>query len=167
MVTRDVREVRASAKCFTRRGAIRHGKVIDDGTISRLDETTFRLTSAEPNLRWLSMNAVGHGRCHRGRIGSHSPRSRSRARQSRDDPAAGVAGGLRRSSSTSGSSTRRSATFPVTVSRTGYTGDLGYELWVDAERAVPLWDAMIDAGTPYGITPAGIWAWTLLASRRG
>ncbi len=36
-----------------------HGKVIDDGTISRLDEHTFRLTSAEPNLRWLSMNAVG------------------------------------------------------------------------------------------------------------
>jgi aminomethyltransferase len=34
------------------------GKMIDDGTISRLDETTFRMTSAEPNLRWLAMNAV-------------------------------------------------------------------------------------------------------------
>jgi aminomethyltransferase len=47
---------------------------------------------------------------------------------------------------------------PVTISRTGYTGDLGYEIWVDAARAVPLWDALIAAGTPYGITPAGVWA---------
>lgn len=35
------------------------GKLIDDGTVARLDETTFRLTAAEPNLRWLTMNAVG------------------------------------------------------------------------------------------------------------
>jgi aminomethyltransferase len=47
---------------------------------------------------------------------------------------------------------------PVTISRTGYTGDLGYEIWIPAEQAVPVWDALIEAGTPYGITPAGIWA---------
>jgi aminomethyltransferase len=47
---------------------------------------------------------------------------------------------------------------PVTISRTGYTGDLGYEIWVDAAQAVPLWDALIEAGTPYGITPAGMLA---------
>jgi aminomethyltransferase len=47
---------------------------------------------------------------------------------------------------------------PVTISRTGYTGDLGYEIWVDRERAVDLWDALIDAGTPFGIVPAGVWA---------
>src|SRR5262249_35890010 len=47
---------------------------------------------------------------------------------------------------------------PVTISRTGYTGDLGYELWVDAPRAVALWDALIEAGTPLGITPCGILA---------
>jgi len=41
------------------------------------------------------------------------------------------------------------------VSRTGYTGDLGYEIWVDAARAVELWDALIDAGTPFGITIDG------------
>src|SRR5690606_22069056 len=56
---------------------------------------------------------------------------------------------------------------PVTVSRTGYTGDLGYELWVDAARAVPLWDALIEAGTPYGITPAGIWALDLARIEAG
>ena len=47
---------------------------------------------------------------------------------------------------------------PVTVSRTGYTGDLGYEIWVDADLALPLWDALIEAGTPFGIVPCGIWA---------
>jgi aminomethyltransferase len=56
---------------------------------------------------------------------------------------------------------------PVTISRTGYTGDLGYELWVDAERAVALWDALIEAGTPYGITPAGIWALDLARIEAG
>src|SRR4029079_10751081 len=47
---------------------------------------------------------------------------------------------------------------PVTISRTGYTGDLGYEIWVDVARAEALWDALIAAGTPYGIVPAGVWA---------
>ena len=47
---------------------------------------------------------------------------------------------------------------PVTISRTGYTGDLGYEIWVDATRAVELWDALNEAGAPYGIVPAGVWA---------
>jgi aminomethyltransferase len=56
---------------------------------------------------------------------------------------------------------------PVTISRTGYTGDLGYELWVDAEHAVALWDALIEVGTPYGITPAGIWALDLARIEAG
>ena len=47
---------------------------------------------------------------------------------------------------------------PVTISRTGYTGDLGYEIWVDADRAVPLWDALMEAGAPYGVTAGGVWA---------
>jgi aminomethyltransferase len=47
---------------------------------------------------------------------------------------------------------------PVTISRTGYTGDLGYEIWVDWQQALPVWDALMDAGTSYGIVPAGIWA---------
>jgi aminomethyltransferase len=47
---------------------------------------------------------------------------------------------------------------PVTISRTGYTGDLGFEIWVDAAQAVPLWDALIDAGRAYGILPTGLLA---------
>src|SRR5689334_838557 len=58
MVTRDVARCAIGQVLYTP-WCDAHGKVIDDGTISRLDETTFRLTSAEPNVRWLTMNAVG------------------------------------------------------------------------------------------------------------
>src|SRR5216110_1455911 len=58
MVTRDVSKCRVGQVLYTP-WCDAHGKVIDDGTISRLDESTFRLTSAEPNCRWLWMNAVG------------------------------------------------------------------------------------------------------------
>jgi aminomethyltransferase len=46
----------------------------------------------------------------------------------------------------------------VTISRTGYTGDLGYEIWMDAKDALPIWDALMTAGHDYGITPVGILA---------
>jgi aminomethyltransferase len=47
---------------------------------------------------------------------------------------------------------------PIDVSRTGYTGDLGYELWVAAPQATDLWDRLIAAGRPYAIRPAGMLA---------
>src|SRR5262249_11670655 len=49
------------------------------------------------------------------------------------------------------------AGLPATVSRTGYTGDLGYEIWVDAARAEALWDALIAAGAPVGVGAGGGW----------
>src|SRR5688572_3928602 len=58
MVTRDVMKCAVGQVLYTP-WCDAHGKVIDDGTVARLDERTFRLTSAEPNVRWLSMNAVG------------------------------------------------------------------------------------------------------------
>jgi aminomethyltransferase len=139
--------------------------VIDDGTISRLDERTFRLTSAEPNVRWLSMNAVGLDVSiediseQTGALALQGPLSRTILQQL--TPADLFALKYFRLVNT----TVRD--IPVTISRTGYTGDLGFELWVDADRAVPLWDALIEAGTPYGITPAGIWALDLARIEAG
>jgi len=46
----------------------------------------------------------------------------------------------------------------IEVSRTGYTGDLGYELWIPAERAAEAWDAVMAAGRGYGVRPAGMLA---------
>src|SRR6266508_1541626 len=47
-----------------------------------------------------------------------------------------------------------------TISRTGYTGDLGYELWlqVDPARVERVWDALVAAGRSFALQPAGIWA---------
>jgi aminomethyltransferase len=47
---------------------------------------------------------------------------------------------------------------PVEVSRTGYTGDLGYEIWIAAEQAVKVWDALMEAGRAFDIQPAGMLA---------
>jgi aminomethyltransferase len=47
---------------------------------------------------------------------------------------------------------------PVTITRTGYTGDLGYEIWLGTADALAVWDALIEVGTSYGITPAGMLA---------
>src|SRR5437867_8491965 len=58
MVTRDVLKCSVGQVLYTPWCDV-HGKQIDDGTISRLDEGTYRLTSAEPNIRWLQMNAEG------------------------------------------------------------------------------------------------------------
>ena len=132
------------------------GKVIDDGTISRLDDTTFRLTSAEPNVRWLRMNSVGLDVTiedlseRTAALALQGPRARAILEQI--SPADFSALKYFRLVHT----TVRG--IPVTISRTGYTGDLGYELWVDADSGIPLWDALIHAGTSHGITPAGIWA---------
>ena len=47
---------------------------------------------------------------------------------------------------------------PVWVSRTGYTGDLGYEVWVSSSEAIHIWDVLMEAGQSYALIPAGIWA---------
>jgi aminomethyltransferase len=157
MVTRDVTKCRVGQVYYTP-WCDAAGKVIDDGTISRLDERAFRLTSADSSLRWLSLCAIGmevavedvserlaavslQGPLARAILQSLSPADLSPA-------------GLRyfRFVQTA------VRDIPVTISRTGYTGDLGFEIWVEAERAVGVWDALIAAGTPYGIVPAGIWA---------
>lgn len=129
------------------------GKVIDDGTVSRLEETVFRMTSADPNLRWFHQNAVGMDVS----ITEISDRMAALSLQgplSRDILlAAGVdVAGLKYFRLTRGIIRGT----PVTVSRTGYTGDLGYEIWVEAEQGVALWDALMEIGRQFGIVPAGI-----------
>ncbi len=155
MLTRDVTKC-AVGRVFYTTWCDAHGKVIDDGTLSRLDENRFRLTSAEPSLRWLQMNGAGM----EVRIEDVSERTAAVALQGplsrtilqQICPASLSALGYFQLLHTELSGT------PVTISRTGYTGDLGYEIWVDADRAVSLWDTLTSSGADYGITPAGIWA---------
>lgn len=155
MVTRDVKKCAVGQVLYTP-WCDAHGKIIDDGTISRLDDTTYRLTSAEPNIRWLQMCARGMDvnvedvSAATGALALQGPLAREILAQL--SPADFGALKYFRLVHTTLRKT------PVTISRTGYTGDLGYEIWVDAARAVEVWDALMDVGASYGIVPAGIWA---------
>jgi len=155
MVTRDVTKCAVGQVLYTP-WCDAHGKVVDDGTISRLDDGTYRLTSAEPNVRWLRMNAEGMDvaveeiSAKVGALALQGPSSRDVLQQL--SPADLASLKYFRLVHT----TLRDV--PVTISRTGYTGDLGYEIWVPTKNAVAVWDALMDAGTPYGLVPAGIWA---------
>ena len=133
-----------------------HGKVIDDGTVQRLSENKFRITSAEPNLEWIESNSTGmdviikddsfstaalalQGPNSRAILNSASPKSLDNLKffWMMDTTFENI---------------------PVTISRTGYTGDLGYEIWMDPNDALSVWDILIDKGKTFGITPTGLHA---------
>ena len=132
------------------------GKVLDDGTIARLDEHELRMTSAEPNLRWLEDNAAGLDVRTEdvsdaiAALAVQGPSSRAVIQQLVDCDLSALKY-FRITAATIGG-------VPVTISRTGYTGDLGYELWFDARDALQVWDALMHAGEAYGIVPAGMLA---------
>ena len=154
MITRDMTKLGVGQVYYTP-WCDAAGKVIDDGTVSRLGESTFRLTSADSSLRWLHMNAVGMDVAiedvseKTGALSLQGPLSRAVLEQL--CPADLTTLKYFRVIETT------VAELPATVSRTGYTGDLGYEIWADAARAEALWDALIAAGGPYGIAPVGVW----------
>lgn len=155
VVTRDVASSKINQVLYTP-WCNAAGKVLDDGTISRLDENLYRLTSAEPNLRWLAQAAAGM----RVNVEDVSDRIAALALQGPTSRAI-----LNHACDTNLDSLRffrllhtTIRNIPVTISRTGYTGDLGYELWVDSRSAVQLWDVLVDVGGSYGIVPSGILA---------
>jgi aminomethyltransferase len=149
VVTRNVQKLQGGQVGYTP-WCDAAGKVLDDGTVARLGENEFRVTAAEPNLRWFQDNAAGLDV----RIDDVSESLAALALQGPLSRAILAEGDLKyfriKESSLGG--------IPVQVSRTGYTGDLGYEIWCSAEHALALWDALIEAGTPYGIVPAGMLA---------
>jgi aminomethyltransferase len=155
MVTRDVAKTRVGQVLYTG-WCDANGKMIDDGTITRLDETTFRFTAAEPNLRWLHKNAFRLDVAFEdiseafGALALQGPLSRAILDAVAEQPVAGL--------KYFRYMPNRIAGVDVHISRTGYTGDLGYELWIPAEHGLRVWDALVTKGADYGITPAGIWA---------
>jgi aminomethyltransferase len=132
------------------------GKVIDDGTVTRLDEQVFRWTAADPSLRWFTQNAAGMDV----RLEDISERVAALALQGPTSArllgavAEADIGSLKYFRMTSG----RIAGVSVDISRTGYTGDLGYEIWMASEDAVRVWDALMAGGRPFDIKPTGMLA---------
>ncbi|MBU6199949.1 MAG: aminomethyltransferase family protein [Xanthomonadaceae bacterium] len=155
MTPRDVRKM-AVGQVFYTGWCDDDGKMLDDGTISRLSETKFRLTSAEPSLRWLAMNAVGMEVTITevtdlvAALSLQGPKSRAILNKVCAKPLDKLK--FFRLTET------KLAGAPVTISRTGYTGDLGFEIWMPADKALTVWDALIEAGRDYGIVPCGILA---------
>lgn len=132
------------------------GKVMDDGTLARLADDVFRLTSALPNLRWLQDNARGMAvdiediSDDLAAVALQGPNARAIL----SDAANGAAddlGFFRLTETSIGG-------VPVQITRTGYTGDLGYEIWTEPHNALDLWDALMEAGRAHRIVPAGMLA---------
>jgi len=132
------------------------GKLIDDGTVARLADQTFRMTSAEPSLRWLAMNAVGMDvqisevTDQMAALSLQGPKSRAVLNRCCKDSLDQLKY-FRLMQTSIGN-------VPVSISRTGYTGDLGFEIWMERDQALPIWDALMSAGGDYGIQPCGILA---------
>jgi aminomethyltransferase len=156
VITRDMRKVSVGQVVYTP-WCDEQGKVIDDGTVSRLEENVYRWTAADPSLRWFTQNAAGLDV-------KIEDISESIAALALQGPTSGQ---LLKALVQDADITHLKyfrvtkatiAGVPVEISRTGYTGDLGYEIWVEQEQALRVWDVLIDRGRPFDIKPAGMLA---------
>ncbi len=153
VITRDAARLEVGQVAYTP-WCDEAGKVIDDGTVARLDETRFRWTAADPQYRWLRMNAAGLDveiedvTDAVAALALQGPRSRGVLEAATGEEWGSLRYFRRRACVIAG--------VDVDVSRTGYTGDLGYELWIPAAAAVAVWDALFAAGEQHGIRPAGL-----------
>jgi aminomethyltransferase len=153
VITRDMTKMQLDQVYYTP-WCDEAGKVLDDGTITRIADTEYRITAADPCYRWFLLNATGldvevldvseslAGLALQGKLSREVLEAATRQdwtdvryfRHRRTE-----IGGV-----------------DVSVTRTGYTGDRGYELWIPVDGALEVWDAIFEAGAAYGIFPAGI-----------
>ena len=133
-----------------------NGKVIDDGTVQRLSENKYRITSAEPNLDWINHIATGMNvnilddSETTAALALQGPNSREILNSISDTSLNDLKFFYMIDTNFNGTQ--------VSISRTGYTGDLGYEIWINQKDALTIWDLLLDKGKSYGITPTGLHA---------
>jgi len=155
IITRDMRKVSVGQVIYTP-WCDEKGKVIDDGTVSRLDENVYRWTAADPNFRWLHQNATGLN------VSIEDISDKVAALALQGPTSARLLAQLTRADILNLKyfhvTSDNIAGVPVEISRTGYTGDLGYELWVSWEQANRVWDALMEVGRPFDIHAAGMLA---------
>lgn len=155
VITRDINKVAVDQVIYCC-WCDSEGKVIDDGTITRLGENTYRWTAADPSLRWFQQNALGL----EADIQDISEQVAALALQG---PTSG-----RLLTAVADANVENLRYFRVThgkiggvqvdISRTGYTGDLGFEIWMPWKDAVKVWDVLMTKGKAFDIHPAGMLA---------
>lgn len=155
IITRDAHKLAVGQVYYTP-WCDERGKVIDDGTVTRVEEQVFRWTAADPSLRWFHQNASGLDVV----IDDISEQVAALALQGPtsgrllDSVADADIRSLKYFRMTRGSI----GGVPVEISRTGYTGDLGYEIWMPWDRAIDVWDALMDKGRAFDIHAVGMLA---------
>jgi len=155
VITRDVAKLGVGRVLYTP-WCNEDGKVLDDGNLARLAEDRFLLTAADQGLRWLQMNAAGLDAQVEdvsetlAGLGLQGPLSR--------DVLETATGQDWKDLRYFGHRRTEIAGVEIDVTRTGFTGDLGYELWVPVDGGVEVWDAVWEAGQDYRIRPIGIQA---------
>jgi aminomethyltransferase len=155
VITRDAKKMSVGQVYYTP-WCDEEGNVIDDGTVTRVAEQVYRWTAADPNLRWITENAAGLDVAIEdiseqvAALALQGPTSARLLRQITNAPIDSV----KYFRATAGSI----AGVPVDISRTGYTGDLGYEIWMPWGAALRVWDAIVEAGRPFDLHPTGMLA---------
>jgi aminomethyltransferase len=153
LMTRDARKLkpgRVAYGCW----CDDEGKVLDDGTVACIEPDRWFLTAADPCFDWLVLQTRGYDV----EVTDASEKMGALAVQgptSRDVLAACSDADLKKLKFFRVTEAKVDGV-DVRISRTGYTGDLGYEIWVDRDHAVRVWDAVMDAGEDHGILPAGL-----------
>ena len=155
LVTRNIKICKIGQVMYTP-WCDENGKVIDDGTIQRLSEDKFRITSADPNLDWIIHIATGldvkikDDSETTAALALQGPNSRYILNSLLENSINDLRFFWMIDTNFNG--------IPVSISRTGYTGDLGYEIWMESDKALLIWDLLLDRGKSYGITPTGLHA---------
>jgi len=155
VITRDASKI-AIGQVYYTPWCDEYGRVIDDGTVTRAGQSEFRWTAADPNLRWISENASGLDVLIEdisesvAALALQGPTSRQVLQQVSDADLST----LKYFRATTGTI----AGVRVDISRTGYTGDLGYEIWMPWNSALQVWDAIVGAGAAFDLHPAGLLA---------
>jgi aminomethyltransferase len=153
VITRDAAKLKLGQVYYTP-WCDEHGKVIDDGTVHRVGEQEIRWTAADPQYRWLHLNAAGLDveiedvSESLAALALQGPFSRAVLEAASGESFADLRYFRRRGATIAG--------VAVDVSRTGYTGDLGYELWIPADAAEAVWDRLFEVGKAWAIRPAGM-----------
>jgi aminomethyltransferase len=164
VVTRDVARLQIGQVYYTP-WCDDAGKMVDDGTLTRLDDDFYRLTAAEPTAAWLEDNAFGLDVTIEdvtddvAALALQGPTSRAVLQHLTDLDLSGL--GYFRATQA------KLAGIPAIITRTGYTGDLGFEIWVEPHQAERLWDELMTTGEGYKLRPTGMVALDMLRIEAG